>query len=134
MHSPTTIGKFSGNHSPTPTLLNLSHRKFIQKTALNFTRTSWNPDTIDIGLSKGGLTKDCLYGMLITRWYMKIEINQLTCQRCAHKWFPRSTEVVICPHCKSPYWDKKKHRISKTVTVNTEKGVEVVYVPDEGNV
>jgi Zn finger protein HypA/HybF involved in hydrogenase expression len=70
---------------------------------------------------------------------MKIEINQLTCQRCAHKWFPRSTEVVICPHCKSPYWDKKKHRISKTkatISPRIEKveTEEVQYVPDEGNV
>jgi Zn finger protein HypA/HybF involved in hydrogenase expression len=66
---------------------------------------------------------------------MKIEINQLTCQRCAHKWFPRSTEVVICPHCKSPYWDKKKHRISKTKAIKSEKVVsdEVTLVPDEGS-
>lgn len=63
---------------------------------------------------------------------MKIEINQLTCQRCAHKWFPRSQEVVICPHCKSPYWDKKKHRISKAKKVMVDSDVK--YVPDEGNV
>ena len=65
---------------------------------------------------------------------MKIEINQLTCQRCNHKWFPRSTEVVICPNCKSPYWDKKKHRISKAKKVDKIVDSDIRYVPDEGNV
>ena len=68
---------------------------------------------------------------------MKIEINQVTCQRCKHKWYPRSPEVVICPKCKSPYWDKKKVRISKKViNPKSEKAVkvtqEVTFVPDEG--
>ena len=66
---------------------------------------------------------------------MKIEINQLTCERCKYKWYPRSPEVVICPKCKSPYWDKKKVRITKTVNVNKggKQVVEVTFVPDEGN-
>jgi len=67
---------------------------------------------------------------------MKIEINQVTCERCKHKWYPRSPEVVICPKCKSPYWDKKKVRISKKV-INSKKTVkvdtqEIKLVPDEG--
>ncbi len=65
---------------------------------------------------------------------MKIVINQVTCQRCGHKWYPRSPEVIICPHCKSPYWDKKKVRTTKTVNVKKDgkNAVEVTYVPDEG--
>jgi len=66
---------------------------------------------------------------------MKIEINQLTCERCKYKWYPRSPEVVICPKCKSPYWDKKKVRISKTkstILKPREKVDEITYVPDEG--
>jgi len=67
---------------------------------------------------------------------MKIEINQVTCQRCNHKWYPRSPEVVICPKCKSPYWDKKKVRTAKTkstILKQREKVDEITYVPDEGS-
>jgi len=31
------------------------------------------------------------------------------CERCSHKWVPRGKAVpVICPKCKSPYWDRKR--------------------------
>jgi len=72
--------------------------------------------------------------MIISEGNMKIEINQVTCERCKHKWYPRSPEVVICPKCKSPYWDKKKVRLTKTVNVKKDgkNVVEVVLVPDEG--
>jgi Zn finger protein HypA/HybF involved in hydrogenase expression len=70
--------------------------------------------------------------MIISEGNMKIEINQVTCERCKHKWYPRSPEVVICPKCKSPYWDKKKVRLTKTVNVKKGKVVEVTFVPDEG--
>ncbi len=32
------------------------------------------------------------------------------CLRCGHEWSPRdkSKEPVICPKCKSPYWDVPK--------------------------
>jgi len=95
----------------------------------------WNPDTIAIGLSKGGLTKHCWYAMLLGEEDMKIEIKQLTCTRCGYKWYPRSPEVIICPKCKSPYWDKKKVRTTKTVNVKKDgkNAVEVTYVPDEGS-
>ena len=36
---------------------------------------------------------------------MKVEVTELTCRRCGHKWLPRSTGVRICPHCKSYRWD-----------------------------
>lgn len=36
---------------------------------------------------------------------MKIEINQLECKRCGHKWTPRKTDVRLCPNCKSAWWD-----------------------------
>ncbi len=65
---------------------------------------------------------------------MKIEINQVTCQRCGHKWYPRSPEVIICPKCKSPYWDKKKVRTTKIVKKGNKNVDEVTYVPNEGQV
>ena|SRR3990167_10532908 len=39
---------------------------------------------------------------------METEVKELYCKRCGHKWFPRQSEVRICPRCKSPYWDKER--------------------------
>lgn len=38
----------------------------------------------------------------------RVQIPGYLCERCAHKWVPRgepSKEPVVCPKCKSPYWD-----------------------------
>ena len=33
------------------------------------------------------------------------------CNRCNHKWVPRSENIPkVCPKCKSPYWNKKRVR------------------------
>jgi len=40
---------------------------------------------------------------------MKVKIKyQLKCKRCGHEWNPRKPEVIICPRCKSAYWNKEK--------------------------
>ena len=39
---------------------------------------------------------------------MKVKINELECKRCHHKWLPRKAEVMLCPKCHSPYWNKEK--------------------------
>lgn len=37
---------------------------------------------------------------------MEIMIKGYEC-RCGHKWTPRKDSVpVVCPKCKSPYWNK----------------------------
>ena len=30
------------------------------------------------------------------------------CERCFHEWIPNDikTEPIVCPSCKSPYWNK----------------------------
>jgi len=31
------------------------------------------------------------------------------CDRCVHEWVPRNEEMpIICPKCKSPYWNRPK--------------------------
>jgi len=32
------------------------------------------------------------------------------CKRCGHSWKPRKpiSEIVICPKCRSPYWNKPR--------------------------
>ena len=34
------------------------------------------------------------------------------CKRCGHEWNPRKPGVkpVVCPKCKSPYWDKPRRK------------------------
>ncbi len=47
---------------------------------------------------------------------IKVVQTILECLRCGHKWTPRgkkndrasTVEVRICPHCKSPYWDRPR--------------------------
>ena len=39
---------------------------------------------------------------------MQITIPKLKCKRCGHEWWPRKSEVRICPKCKSAYWDREK--------------------------
>ncbi len=51
-----------------------------------------------------------------------IKLDGYSCDRCDHKWFPRikiDVLPIICPKCKSPYWNtprrqtNKKERLSK---------------------
>ena len=39
----------------------------------------------------------------------KLKLPEFGCKRCNHKWIPRKSEKpIICPKCKSPYWDKER--------------------------
>lgn len=41
----------------------------------------------------------------------KVTLQGFRCERCGHQWVPRATtegEPVICPKCKSPYWDRPR--------------------------
>lgn len=40
----------------------------------------------------------------------EITVKAFQCERCGHIWPPRYQDrrPVICPKCKSPYWDKPK--------------------------
>ena len=38
-----------------------------------------------------------------------MQVKGYQCERCSHKWLPRKKEKpIICPKCKSAYWDKPK--------------------------
>lgn len=48
-----------------------------------------------------------------------IKVQGYKCERCSHEWLPRVSleelkagnikeEPVICPKCKSPYWNRPK--------------------------
>lgn len=39
-----------------------------------------------------------------------IEIPRLKCLRCGHEWTPRKPEVIVCPKCKSPRWNKPRRK------------------------
>lgn len=38
---------------------------------------------------------------------MKVKTIELNCKRCQHKWHPRKGEVMVCPKCHSPYWNRE---------------------------
>jgi len=42
----------------------------------------------------------------------KIKIEGYKCERCGHIWTPRDTskEPMVCPKCKSPYWNIPRRR------------------------
>lgn len=61
----------------------------------------------------------------------RIQIQGFQCERCDHKWCPKSINQqkskfidppIICPTCKSPYWDKP--RKNKNTKFKKEKKVE----------
>lgn len=39
---------------------------------------------------------------------MDIQLSQLECSRCSHRWVPRKREIRVCPKCHSPYWDRPR--------------------------
>ena len=43
----------------------------------------------------------------------RVTLEGYKCERCKHVWIPRkyqdkSKEPIICPKCKSPYWNIPK--------------------------
>ena len=43
-----------------------------------------------------------------------IKIKGFKCERCEHEWAPRNKEnPIICPKCKSPYWNKPRKNNKK---------------------
>ena len=41
---------------------------------------------------------------------VEIKKKGFKCERCNHEWIPRdiNVEPVVCPSCKSPYWNKPR--------------------------
>jgi len=38
-------------------------------------------------------------------------MKKYRCKRCGHAWYPRKPEKsLLCPKCKSAYWDREKVR------------------------
>ena len=42
----------------------------------------------------------------------RVSVEGYKCERCGHIWVPRKYDKndfpVICPKCKSPYWNKPR--------------------------
>ena len=48
---------------------------------------------------------------LISMAKIKIEVDGYQCERCKHKWIARKKEYpILCPKCKSAYWDKPRKK------------------------
>lgn len=55
-----------------------------------------------------------------------VELPIFKCVRCLHTWYPRTPKPVVCPRCKSPYWDKPRLKTHKKVIPDSEKEVQDV--------
>lgn len=52
----------------------------------------------------------------------EIKLNGFYCERCNHKWVPRNGKrPIVCPKCKSPYWDTPRKKALKVEKENTKK-------------
>ena len=49
---------------------------------------------------------------------VNVEIPQLTCLRCGHKWVPRIPDPRICPKCGSYRWDTPRPKDSLATTAS----------------
>jgi Zn finger protein HypA/HybF involved in hydrogenase expression len=51
-----------------------------------------------------------------------IQMPELICQRCNHKWTPRNARVYLCPKCHSPKWDEpiEQKVVTETEVVNND--------------
>ncbi len=49
-------------------------------------------------------------GIVVGMAKVMLTVEGYRCERCAHEWIPRDKEQepVICPKCKSPYWNKPR--------------------------
>lgn len=45
-----------------------------------------------------------------------LKIEGYKCERCKHEWIPRKKKdyPIICPVCKSPYWNKPRKNKRET--------------------
>jgi len=41
--------------------------------------------------------------------YLVVTKTRFQCDKCEHNWYPRRSEKVICPKCKSEKWDEDEH-------------------------
>ena len=53
----------------------------------------------------------------------KVQIWGYRCERCGHEWVPRERhqEPKVCPHCKSPYWDRPRQSAMPSVNKGRRK-------------
>jgi len=58
-----------------------------------------------------------------------ITIMGCKCERCGHEWFPRNEkrEPIVCPNCKSPYWNIPKKQIPMSYEEFSEKIKTVLF-------
>jgi DNA-directed RNA polymerase subunit RPC12/RpoP len=48
-----------------------------------------------------------------------VTLQGYVCERCGHKWVKREAtqgDPVICPKCKSPYWDRPKKQSKQFIS------------------
>lgn len=56
---------------------------------------------------------------------VKVQLWGWRCERCGHEWLPREDKPPrVCPHCKSPYWDKPRQSSSGRVAAKSPRATK----------
>jgi predicted Zn-ribbon and HTH transcriptional regulator len=63
---------------------------------------------------------------------MKVELQIVNCKRCGYSWTPRKTEVMTCPKCRSPYWNRERQVRNSTPEDQLIQNVRAGDVETEG--
>jgi DNA-directed RNA polymerase subunit RPC12/RpoP len=67
----------------------------------------------------------------------EIKLDGYLCDRCDHTWISRGidTRPVVCPRCKSPYWDVPRKngskKTKKALDLSDKKVVSVLKQQDD---
>lgn len=48
-----------------------------------------------------------------------MELPTLKCLRCGHTWTPRKPVSMVCPKCKTPYWNTPRQKPEGVWSENT---------------
>jgi predicted Zn-ribbon and HTH transcriptional regulator len=53
----------------------------------------------------------------------RIKTDAYQCERCGHIWLPRKTEKepIVCPKCKSPYWNRPRTQEVSPTSENKQR-------------
>jgi uncharacterized Zn ribbon protein len=63
--------------------------------------------------------------------YVTVSVSACKCDRCGHVWCQRNaSKPIVCPNCKSPYWDTYVSRSDDKKVIKIENDVKIVLTGD----
>ena len=60
-------------------------------------------------------------------------MKKYKCLRCGHTWIPRIDNVVLCPWCKSKYWNEDREEKELRIQKNNEIYFKIIQKSNKEN-